>query len=172
MKFVEVSVAHFQFSKMASYHDLYADSDSAESFEEDSESGLEISEEEEAVNPDVQRRRRLQQWVEMFGESDSEDEFSSFEADELELPRAAVRPQPLNFQTSYENAWLKEFNEATGLRFDCAGMTEVEVFLKLLGGEETVVRLVDETNHYARQYRQKVGLENLKQHSLANNTRI
>ena len=166
---------------MASYHDLYADSDSAEycdsdsaeHFEDDSESSVatvETSEEEEEVEiSDDQGRRRLQQWVEMFGSSDSEEEFSGFEADELELPRAAVRPQPVNFQTSYENAWLKDFDEATGILFDGDGMSAVEVFMKLLGGEETVVRLVTETNRYARQYIQKkVGVENLKTHSLAN----
>ena len=98
-----------------------------------------------------------------------DQEFSGFEADELdELPRAAVRPQPLNFQTSCECAWLKDFDEATGIRFDTDGMTEAEVFMKLLDGEETVVRLVNETNRYARQYIQKVGIENLRQHSLAN----
>ena len=145
------------------------DSDSAEYFEDDSESSMEISEEEEeVVISDDQRRRRLQQWVEMFGSSESEEEVSGFEADELELPRAAVRPQHVNFQTSYENAWLKDFDEATGLLFDGDGMTEVEVFMKLLGGEETVVRLVNETNRYARQYIQKVAIENLEKHSLAN----
>ena len=165
---------------MASFHDLYADSDSAEyseysdsdSVEEhevDSESSEETSEEEqEAGIDDDHRRRRLQQWVEMFGSSDSEEEFSGFEADELDLPRAAVRPQPVNFQTSYENAWLKDFQEATRIMFDGAGMSEVDVFIKLLGGDETVVHLVTETNRYARQYIQKVGIENLKTHSLAN----
>ena len=98
----------------------------------------------------------------MFGSSDSEEEFSGFEADELELPRAEVRPQPVNFQTSYENAWLKDFDEATGILFDGDGISAVEVFMKLLGGEETVVRLVTETNRYARQYIQKVGIENLR----------
>ena len=168
---------------MASYRDLFVESDGAEDFDEDfnsdsaeyleddSESDMEVSEEEEAVIPDDLRRRRLQQWEEMFGSSDSEEEFSGFEADELEplLPRAAVRPQPLNFQTSYESAWLKDFDEATGIQFDAEGMTEVEVFMKLLGGEQTVVRLVTETNRYARQCIQMVGIENLKEHSLTNN---
>ena len=179
-KFVEVSVAVFESSKMASFHDVYADSDStadfesdsAESFDDDSVSDMEMSGEEEAVIPDIpdaeRRRRRLEQWVEMFGSSDSEEEFIGFEADELELPRAAVRPQPVNFQRSYECAWLKDFTEAAGLQFDGNGMTEVELFMKLLCGEETVVRLVNETNCYARQHIQKVGIENIKEHSLAN----
>ena len=148
-KFVEVSVAVFESSKMASYRDLFVDSDSAEDFdsdsaeylEDESESDMEVSEEEEAVIPNDLRRRRLQQWEEMFGSSDSEEEFSGFEADEVEvLPRAAVSPQPLNFQTSYESTWLKDFDEATGIQFDGDGMREVEVFMKLFGGEETVIR--------------------------------
>ena len=157
---------------MASFHDVYADSDSAADFEsdsaDDSVSDMEMSaEEEEAVIPNDLRRRRLEQWVEMFGSSDSE-EFSGFEADELELPRAAVRPQPMNFQRSYESAWLKDFTEAAGLRFDGDGMTEVELFMKLFGGEETDVHLVNETNRYTRQHIQKFGIENIKEHSLAN----
>ena len=176
-KFVDFSVAVFQSSKMASFDDIFADSDSAADFEsdsaDDSVSDMETSgEEEEAVIPHIPddvRRRRLEEWEEMFGSSDSEEEFIGFEADELnELPRAAVRPQPLNFRTSYECAWLKDFDEATGIKFDTDGMTEAEVFMKLLGGEETVVRLVTETNRYARQYIQTVGIENLRQHSLAN----
>ena len=145
------------------------DSDSAEYFEDESESDMEVSEEEEAAIPDHVRRRRLQQWEEMFGSSDSEEEFSGFEAHELEslLPRAAVRPQPLNFRTSYDCAWLKDLNEATGIQFDAEGMTAVEVFMKLFGGEENVVRLVTETNRYARQYIKKVGIDNIKEHSLA-----
>ena len=80
-KFVEVSVAVFKSSKMVSFHDVYADSDSAADFEsdsaescdDDSVSDMEMSgEEEEAVIPDDERRRRLEQWVEMFGSSDSE----------------------------------------------------------------------------------------------------
>ena len=176
-KFVDFSVAVFQSSKMASFDDIFADSDSAADFEsdsaDDSVSDMETSgEEEEAVIPHIPddvRRRRLEEWEEMFGSSDSEEEFIGFEADELnELPRAAVRPQPLNFRTSYECAWLKDFDEATGIKFDTDGMTEAEVFMKLLGGEETVVRLVTKTNRYARQYIQTVGIENLRQHSLAN----
>ena len=68
-KFVAVSVAVF---KMASFHDLYADSDSAEyseysdsdsdeDHEVDSEPSVETSEEEqEAGINDDQQRRRLQ----------------------------------------------------------------------------------------------------------------
>ena len=179
MKFVEVSVPVFESSNMACFRDLiYADSDSAFEYESDSsdesvsdmEMSVEMSgeEEEEADIPeDEMRRRRLQQWEEMFGSSDSEEEFIGFEADELELPRAAVRPQPVNFQRSYESAWLQDFTEAVGLRFDGDGMTEVDMFIKLFGREETVVRLVNETNRYARQHIQKVGIDNIKQHSLA-----
>ena len=165
---------------MACFRDLiYADGDSASEYEsdsaDDSVSDMEMSEEmsgeeeEEADIPeDERRRRRLQQWEEMFGSSDSEEEFIGFEADELELPRAAVRPQPVNFQRSYESAWLQDFTEAVGLRFDGDGMTEVDLFMKLFGGEETVVRLVNETNRYARQHIQKVGIDSIKEHSLAN----
>ena len=161
---------------MACFRDqIYADSDSAFEYESDSAdesvSDMEMSgeEEEEADIPENEmRRRRLQQWEEMFGSSDSEEEFIGFEADELELPRAAVRPQPVNFQRSYESAWLQDFTEDVGLRFDGDGITEVEMFMKLFGGEETVVRLVNETNRYARQHREKVGIDNLKEHSLAN----
>ena len=174
-KSVEVSVAVFASSKMASFNDLCADSDSAYDYEsdsaDDSVSDMEMSREEEEqpdIPEDERRRRRLQQWEEMFGSSDSEEEFSSFEADELELPRAAVRPQPVNFQRSYESAWLKDFTEAAGLRFDGDGMTEVDLFMKLFSGEETVVHLVNETNRYARQHIQKVGIENIKEHALAN----
>ena len=124
---------------MACFRDLiYADSDSAFEYESDSAdesvSDMEMSEEEEEEADIPEDEMRLQQWEEMFGSSDSEEEFIGFEADELELPRAAVRPQPVSFQRSYESAWLQDFTEAVGLRFDGDGMTEVDMFMKLFGG--------------------------------------
>ena len=85
---------------------------------------------------------------------------------DIEEP-VGFRPGRADLQRAMWKHWLPLFDhQETGVLFDVTAMTDVQIFIKLLGGDDTIDMMVNQTNHYAQSYIDK-NKDNMGPHSYA-----